>query len=113
MTGDAYSGVDLTALAVNEIVNPVRIAPITLPVAKVGTAYSAGLTATGGCPPYSWILENLNLPTGMHFGSETGELTGTPAAGTQGSYDLVFTAFDDYRPSGTSPRVTLRLSVTA
>ena len=72
VTGDAYSGVNLTALAVNEVVTPVRIAPITLPVAKVGTDYSAGLTATGGCPPYSWILENFNLPAGMHFGSETG-----------------------------------------
>ena len=45
VTGDAYSGVNLTALAVNEVVTPVRIAPITLPVAKVGTDYSAGLTA--------------------------------------------------------------------
>jgi hypothetical protein len=49
--------------------------------AKVGTAYSSPLTATGGVPPYTFATTG--LPPGLTVNSSTGAVTGTPtAAGT-------------------------------
>jgi Leucine-rich repeat (LRR) protein len=50
--------------------------------ATVGTAYSAGLQATGGVAPYSWQASG--LPAGLSLNASSGAITGTPtAAGTR------------------------------
>jgi hypothetical protein len=50
----------------------------TLPNGFQTQAYSAGLTATGGTPPYSWSLaNNTTLPPGLNL-SSSGQITGTP-----------------------------------
>ncbi len=53
-----------------------------LPSGGLGLAYSQNLLATGGAPPYSWVVNSANLPPGI---SLTGSLlSGTPTA--VGSY---------------------------
>lgn len=69
--------------------------PVTLPNAKVGTAYQASLvTATslsGGTPPYTWSLASGVLPTGLTL-SPSGAVTGTPSSA--GSFNFSFLVKD-------------------
>ena len=57
----------------------------TLPVAVIGQAYAAQLTASGGSPfpapvaSYLWLLYDGTPPTGLSLGPD-GRITGTPAA---------------------------------
>lgn len=54
-----------------------------LPNAKAGVPYSADLSVllgvSGGLPPYTWILSNGSLPTGLSL-SANGVVSGTPSA---------------------------------
>ncbi|HEY8211681.1 MAG TPA: putative Ig domain-containing protein [Myxococcaceae bacterium] len=54
---------------------------------------STTLTAAGGQAPYTWSLSGA-LPPGLNFISSTATLSGTPAAGTAGSYGITFTVTD-------------------
>ena len=56
----------------------------------VGTAGSFMVTATGS--PTPTLSETGTLPTGVTFDTSSGLLSGTPAAGTLGSYPITFTA---------------------
>lgn len=67
--------------------------PVTLPNARVGTAYSASLAAlanpTGGVPPYSFSCSG--LPTGLAC-SLSGVVSGVPSSA--GSFSIDFTVTD-------------------
>ena len=52
------------------------ITTTSLPNGKVGTAYSATLTATGGS--ITWSIESGTLPAGLTLSPSTGQITGTP-----------------------------------
>src|SRR5207302_838656 len=56
----------------------------------VGTAGTFTVTASG--TPTPSISETGTLPGGVSFNTTTGVLSGTPAAGTSGTYPLTFTA---------------------
>jgi hypothetical protein len=56
----------------------------------VGTAGTFTVKATGF--PAATLSEAGALPTGVSFNAATGVLSGTPAAGTAGSYAITFTA---------------------
>ncbi len=56
----------------------------------VGTNGSFTVTRTGF--PASTLMQSGTLPTGVTFDTNTGVLSGTPAAGTGGTYPLTFTA---------------------
>ena len=56
----------------------------------VGTAGTFTVTATG-FPPAT-VTQTGTLPTGVTFDSATSTLSGTPAAGTGGTYPITFTA---------------------
>jgi hypothetical protein len=60
------------------------------PAAVAGTAYSFTFTADGFPAPTFNIAGT--LPSGLSLDSSTGVLSGTPAAGTGGTYSLVVTA---------------------
>lgn len=45
----------------------------------VGGAYSQQLEATGGITPYTWSIEEGELPTGLSLNATTGLISGTPA----------------------------------
>lgn len=63
----------------------------SLPGAKIGTAYSATLAATGGIGPYTWAVTTGALPPGITL-SPAGVLSGTPTAA--GTYTMTFTVTD-------------------
>jgi len=71
----------------------------------VGTAGTFTVTATGNPAPTLAITGT--LPTGVTFDTTTGILSGTPAAGTQGTYPLTITA-----SNGISPDATQNFSLT-
>jgi hypothetical protein len=54
------------------------IATSALPDAARGSAYSAGLAATGGSQPYSWKIAAGSLPAGVSL-TDSGTLSGNPA----------------------------------
>src|SRR5206468_5072182 len=56
----------------------------------VGTAGTFTVTATGFPAPA--LSETGALPSGVTFNTSTGVLSGTPAAGTGGTYPITFTA---------------------
>ncbi len=65
--------------------------PLTLPVGKVGAAYTATTaTATGGSPPYAWTAAG--LPAGLSVGATTGTISGTPSVA--GMFTVVVTVTD-------------------
>jgi Putative Ig domain len=62
-----------------------------LPAATAAAAYSAGLEASGGQPPYSWSIAGGALPAGLAL-TASGALTGTPPQ--TGSYSFVASVQD-------------------
>lgn len=67
------------------------IAPASLPVGGVGSAYSQTVTASGGIAPYTFAVTAGALPAGVTL-SSAGVLSGTPTAG--GSFNWTVTATD-------------------
>src|ERR1019366_10734667 len=51
--------------------------PPVLPPGTVGVLYSLTLSATGGTPPYGWLLTSGTLPAGLTL-NLGGTITGTP-----------------------------------
>jgi hypothetical protein len=49
-----------------------------LPGATAGVAYSQGLAATGGTPPYLWSITEGGLPAGLSFDAGTATVSGIP-----------------------------------
>ncbi len=64
----------------------------------VGTAGSFTVTVTG--TPASTFSETGTLPNGVTFNDLTGALSGTPQAGTGGTYPLTITASNGVSPNG-------------
>lgn len=63
----------------------VSITTTSLPTAKVGTAYSATLAASGGAIPYTWSIVSGSLPAGLSLNASTGVISGTPTSSSTGS----------------------------
>ncbi|HTU40794.1 MAG TPA: Ig domain-containing protein [Candidatus Aquilonibacter sp.] len=57
--------------------SPVTIATTQLNPTTVGVAYIASLSATGGIPPYSWLVSSGALPLGLALTPESGIISGT------------------------------------
>jgi uncharacterized protein (TIGR03437 family) len=72
--------------------NPALAFQPPLPPGQVGVPYNYTLTATAGMPPYTWTAGN-GLPSGLAL-SSGGVLSGTPAAGSAGSYGIAITIAD-------------------
>jgi alpha-tubulin suppressor-like RCC1 family protein len=72
--------------------------------ARVNTAYSAMLAATGGTGPYAWSATG--LPAGLGLNAVSGALSGTPSLA--GSYTPTITVTDSAKRAATA---TLTLTV--
>ena len=86
----------------NLAVNPAALAIATaspLPNGTLGAAYSQGLQATGGTPPYSWSLSSGSLPEGLALDANQGRLSGTPTA--TGSATFTVQVTDNARRTST------------
>jgi predicted esterase len=103
------------AAAFEQVIDGVTIDSAGLPPGSVKTAYSAGLTATGGYAPYKWSVVGGALPAGLHLQAATGTIMGKPR--TSGISTFTVQAVDTRdkvkpttRNSGTA---TLSLQVVA
>jgi hypothetical protein len=70
------------------------ITPETLPEAIAGRPYTLALAAQGGHGPLKWAVEG-KIPEGLTFDPESGQLRGTPKAGTPQPQALVLRVSDE------------------
>jgi len=69
-----------------------------LPDAEVGDSYRRTVQRSGGAAPFTWSVTP-SLPDGLNLDTSTGEISGTPAAKTQGNYTLTFMVQDSSTPT--------------
>jgi hypothetical protein len=86
-----------------------------LPSATVDVAYSHTLTAIGGKPDFSWLVESGALPPGVSL-AQAGSISGTPS--TAGTFNFVAKVVDAEGHSATKPLTLVAkpaapLSITA
>jgi uncharacterized repeat protein (TIGR03803 family) len=60
------------------VISGLDITSTSTPDGKVGTAYSTGLTPTGGTQPYKWSITGGALPAGLTLDANSGVISGTP-----------------------------------
>ena len=90
--GNKVSGMfSLTVDPLNSPPAPLSIVSELLTPATEGVPYSAGFSASGGTPPYSWTATG--LPSWLKLTS-AGQLSGTPPAGSAGAYDFTVNVQD-------------------
>jgi hypothetical protein len=83
------------------IVAPPSITSANSAMFTVGTAGTFTVTATGS--PAPTFSEMGALPSGVTLNSTTGVLSGTPAAGSGGTYPITITAQNSVTPNATQP----------
>ncbi len=71
-------------------VSKLTILTTSLPAGQTGAAYSFGLLATGGLPPYTWSVTG--LPSSLNLNPSTGVITGSWSAA--GNYTVTITVND-------------------
>jgi autotransporter-associated beta strand protein len=80
---------------------PPSITTSSLPNGTENAAYSQAVQTSGGTAPFTWSYTG-TLPGGIAFDTATGTFTGTPAAGSAGTYtNIQVTATDRYGLSAT------------
>jgi hypothetical protein len=82
----------------------------SLPSGTEGTAYSAMLGATGGVPPYAWVILDGALPPGLSLDPDTGGIAGTPTQA--GTWNFTVQASDAQAPPDTASRA-LAITIAA
>jgi hypothetical protein len=87
-----------------------QITTNSLPDAREGDSYGRTLQRSGGVAPFTWSVAP-PLPDGLTLNSTTGRITGTPAGGTEGRYDLTFTVQDSSTPTPQTASKLLELRI--
>jgi hypothetical protein len=108
---DALAQSDTQALSI-AVSAALTITTTSLPNATVGHSYSATLQRSGGVSPFIWSVTPA-LPTGLNLDTSTGKISGTPAAGTAGTYSLTFTVQDSSTPTPQTASKVLSLTIKA
>ena len=77
-----------TLLDIDEFIGvaPVYITPTSPPNGEINVFYELTLRATGGSPPYTWVVVSGNLPDGLSLNSSTGVISGEPV--TEGMFNF-------------------------
>jgi len=87
--GNGTSGMKFWGEAIQVAAAP-AITSASIAAFTIGTASTFSVTATG--TPTPTLSETGALPSGVTFNAATGVLSGTPVAGTSGTYQITFTA---------------------
>jgi Putative Ig domain/Pentapeptide repeats (8 copies) len=88
-----------------------QITTTSLPAGTLDSPYSAGLTASGGNPPYTWSVVG-SLPPGLHVHKSLGTITGEPQASGTYSFTVVVTDSKTAAQPHTQRTGTQPLSIT-
>ena len=72
---------------------PVITSSLRLPNGVVGAAHRQRLTASGGKPPYTWLVIAGNIPAGLELDSPGGVISGNPT--TEGRAVFTVQVADD------------------
>ena len=107
--GRADVVVDAFGYFVPETPSPLVVTTTSLPASNLGAGYSAGLSAYGGTPPYSWRLLTGALPPGLSL-STTGLISGTTSA--DGLYSFQVEATDSASPTPETAAAQLSILVS-
>jgi Putative Ig domain len=76
-------------------INPLPVVTsTTLSNGTIGLAYSATLTNSGGLAPFTWSVTAGSLPPGLTLNAAGGIISGTPTAGTAGTYPFTIQVTD-------------------
>jgi hypothetical protein len=70
----------------------ITVNPATLPNGTLGTPYNAVVSASGGTAPFTFVVSNGALPTGLVLDPNTGAISGTPTVAA--AFDFTITAID-------------------
>jgi hypothetical protein len=68
--------------------SPLTISASSLPSGIVQSPYSVPLQASGGTAPYSWTIQNGQLPAGLALSGATGTIAGTPTMAQVSSFTI-------------------------
>jgi Putative Ig domain len=68
--------------------NPPTISTTTLPNGQENAAYNQTVVVTGGTPPYTFSIISGSLPPNLTIDPATGVISGTPPAGSAGTYNF-------------------------
>ncbi len=79
----------------------INLAPATLPVGVVGSAYSQTISASGGSSSYTYALSSGTLPAGLSLNASTGIISGTPTTSNGVGTSITVSATDSFNCSGT------------
>ncbi|MEI2301004.1 putative Ig domain-containing protein [Ensifer sp. MJa1] len=71
-----------------------------LDAGTVGRAYSQSISAANGTAPYRYAISTGALPSGLHFDTSSGAITGTPT--TDGTYGFAISATDANGATGSA-----------
>jgi hypothetical protein len=82
----------------------------SVPSGTQGTAYNATLEASGGVPPYAWIVLNGTLPPGLSLNQSSGTISGTPSQA--GTWNFTVQVTDAQVPADTATRA-LAITIAA
>ena len=81
-----------------------------LPIGIVDSPYSQQFSASGGTPPYHWLVSSGSLPPGLSLTPGTGALGGTPSATGDFSFTLKISDSTQPTPSTSSKAFALRIN---
>ena len=87
-----------------------RITTNSLSDAEVGKSYNRMLQRSGGVAPFTWSVTP-PLPNNLSLNPATGQISGTPEAGTDGDYTLSFTVQDSSTPTPQTASQPLDLTI--
>jgi len=91
---------------------PITITVKSLPTPALGQPYNAQLEASGGTPPYTWLIVGGSLPLGLELNASTGQIAGTPME--VGAFSFSIQVTDSSVPASSSsliiPKHSAKLS---